>query len=103
MFEAPTPVEEHRSQDEWRAYVANELLLGGQRMDAMQADIQTNTELTGTLNDGMSELLGILNAGKGGLKVLGWIGTVAKWLGGIAAAAVALYGLWQIMTGLPPK
>lgn len=90
---------------ECQARVAHQLLAGSERMDAMQAEIKANTALTLALKTDTSELLEILNAGKGGLKVLGWIGTVVKWVGGMAATAIAIYGFLQVVLhgAAPPK
>lgn len=94
-----------RSAEEWQTHVANQLRAGSVRMDAMQADIQANTALTSALKSDTSELLDILSAGKGGLKVLGWIGAVFKWVGGMAAAGAAIYAFLQVVLhgAVPPK
>lgn len=70
-----------RSEEEWKTHIANELR-------QVKTDLQENTELTG-------ELVMILNACKGGFKVLGWIGVIIKWIGGVAIAITALITLWK--------
>lgn len=70
---------------------------GSARMDLMQGELTRNTEVTTEVRD-------VLNMAKAGLRVLGGIGTAARWLGGIAAAAAAIWALWQaIRHGTPPK
>lgn len=67
-----------------------------QRVAAMEQSLAHNTDMT-------SELLGVVVAVKGGLKVLAWLGMAAKWCSYIAAGAVAVYTLAQIaMHGAPP-
>lgn len=67
------------------------------RMDTMQRELTANTEVT-------TEVRELLSAAKGGLKVIGGIGAVAKWVGGIGAAGVSIYTLWHMFThgGRPP-
>lgn len=103
MFEVDEPHADRRFADPdlWRANICRQLKEGAARMDAMQVEIEANTQVTLALKDDTGELLDILNACRGGLKVLGWIGTAAKWLAGVAAAVGILYGL--LHGGLPPK
>lgn len=54
------------------------------RMDTLEKAIALNTEATVEARD-------ILVAAKGAFKVLGWLGVIAKWVGGIASACVAIY------------
>ena len=61
------------------------------RMDNMQRELTANTEVT-------TEVRELLSAAKGGLKVIGGIGTIAKWIGGIGAAGISLYTLWHMIT-----
>jgi hypothetical protein len=44
------------------------------------------------------EVRDLLTAFKGGFKVLGWLGTGAKWVGGIATACVAIYTIGYMLT-----
>ena len=59
-----------------------------QRLGRMTETLGENTAMT-------SELLDIFKAVKGGFKVLGWLGTAAKWVGGICAAIAAAYAAWH--------
>ena len=58
----------------------------GDGLDAMRAELKVNTETTVQVRE-------LLDVGKGGLRVLGWLGAGAKWLGAIAAAASAIWVL----------
>ena len=62
--------------------IYDRLDVGSARMDALELAISANTEATLEARD-------ILVAAKGAFKVLGWIGVVAKWAGGIASACIA--------------
>lgn len=76
---------------------------GAKRMDDIEAkladaheEIKRNSEITEDIRE-------ILSAGKLGLRVLGGIGQAVRWLGMLAAAAVAIYGAWQAIRGNAPK
>lgn len=85
----------------WRDSVAEQLRQGTQRMDTLQRGIEDNTLLTCELKADTAELLSILHTCKSGLKALGWLGAAVKWLGGIAAACVAIYSFIHAFG--PPK
>jgi hypothetical protein len=73
--------------------------IAGLRADIahQSAELAANTQAT-------QEVRELLALGRNGLKVLGALGAVAKWAGGVAAAVVAIWGLVaQIKGGLPPK
>ena len=57
---------------------------GSKRMNTFEKAMQVNNEMTG-------EIHAMFSAGKSGLKVLGWLGSIVKWIGMIAAAALAIY------------
>ena len=71
---------------------------GSKRMDTFEKSMQVNNEMTG-------EIHAMFSAGKGGLKVLGWLGSIVKWLGMIAMAALAIYTAFYALLhgGAPPK
>jgi hypothetical protein len=71
---------------------------GSEHMGLIDEAIAENTTIT-------REVLDLVNAFKGGMKVLGWLGTGAAWLGKFAAAGVAIYGLIYALThgGSSPK
>ena len=76
--------------------IHDQLAEGKARMDRMQVAIDQNTEIT-------SEIRDILAAGRMGLRVLGGLGTLAKWVASIATAAGALWGMYQwLKHGAPP-
>lgn len=81
------------------AAIEDRLERGSERMDLLDAELDRNTELTQEIRD-------IMAAARVGFKVLGGLGTVAKWIGTIAGAGVALYSLWYAIThggATPPK
>ena len=79
---------EVKEQDKWRDYICEELRKGGVRMDEIQTNLAANTKLT-------SEMLEIFAACKGGLKVLGWLGKLIVWVGGIAGGIAGIILLLQ--------
>lgn len=64
---------------------------GSARMDALEAAIKVNTDATMEVRD-------ILVAAKGAFKVLSWLGVIAKWVGGLASAGVAVYLAVYVLT-----
>lgn len=76
---------------------------GSERMDDMQRELKANTEVT-------KEVKELLELGRTGFKVLGWLGkaivVTVRVAGYVGAAAVALYSAWYAITHggqLPPK
>lgn len=61
---------------------------GDVRMDRMESSITENTSLTKEIKD-------LMEIGRAGFKVLGWIGIAAKWIGAIAAAGASVYALFH--------
>ena len=72
------------------------------KMQAVQAEMHSVMLRNG---DTMSEIRDIMAAARVGFKVLGGLGSAAKWLGTIAAAGVAIYAAFYALThgGMPPK
>lgn len=70
---------------------------GSKRMDLQDGLLAENTEITRDIRD-------LLTAARLGLKVLGGLGAVARWLGYLGAGGAALYTLWHMAThgGRPP-
>lgn len=67
---------------------------GDVRMDRMESSITENTSLTKEIKD-------LMEIGRAGFKVLGWIGIAAKWIAAIAAAGASVYALFH--HSAPPK
>lgn len=66
-----------------------------QQVAATREELQRNSDITADIRE-------ILAAGRLGLKVLGGLGQLVRWLGVIAAGVAAIYGAWQAITkGLP--
>ena len=67
------------------------------RLRQLESSLSENTAIT-------SEIRDLLTAVKGGIRVLGWLGTGAKWLGAIAGAVAAIYTVAYMVThgGRPP-
>lgn len=61
------------------------------RLRQLEQQLSDNTTIT-------SEVRDLLQAAKAGMKVLGWLGAVAKWCGGVAGACVAIYTAWYAAT-----
>lgn len=97
MTEKTIPDPAVKPDSEWMALIDERLARGDARMSKIEAELTRNTEAT-------TEVLDLLTAAKGAFRVLGGIGAVARWVGGIAAAGVAVWGLLYAVThgGRPP-
>lgn len=95
---AQDQAERRRSSDGALAAIEERLNLGHARMDALESAVQRNTELT-------QDILSIMDTAKAGFRALGWLGVGVRWLGGLAAAGVAIYAAIYAIThgGQPPK
>lgn len=67
------------------------------RMGAMESELNVNSAVTTEVRD-------ILNVAKVGLRVLGGVGTLVRWVGYLSAAGAAIYSAWYMAThgGRPP-
>lgn len=87
------------------------------RLQIFEANLAENTKVTQSNQDSIQRLevsvstvakntediVEFFQAGKGAFKFLGWIGTLAKWIGYIAAAFGSLYGAFHLAkTGINP-
>jgi hypothetical protein len=85
------------SDAEWRSYVERRFAEGDARMGKIEESIKDNTTLTREIRDWLA-------AARKGMTVLGWLGELARWIGGFAAMAAAI---WSLVTsarhGAPPK
>lgn len=86
-----------RDDEDRLAGIEARLLEGSARMDRMQAELSANTAITVQVRD-------LLQTLRGGLRLLGWLGIAAKWIGAIAAAVTAVWALVHaaIHSGRPP-
>ncbi len=72
---------------------------GAEKMDRLGDELEHNSRTT-------QEVRELLDMAKSGLRVLGWLGVAGKWLGSLATAGLAIYGLVYALTHggqLPPK
>ena len=71
----------------------------GSSIDLMRRELALNTATTEQVRD-------LLDVGRSGLRVLGWLGAVARWLGYVASGIAAVWAaIYAITHGghLPPK
>lgn len=69
-----------------------------QNQIAMGVHLTENTNVTKASNALLGDIKAIFEAVKMGLRVLGWIGIAAKWLGSIAVGVGTVVGFWHYMT-----
>jgi len=91
-----------RTEHDFRDYVAQSLRDGRERMDRIESDVRSNTDITAAMKADTQDVLDILNAVKGGLKVLGWLGTAMKWIATVGGAVATVWGLVTGKIPLPP-
>lgn len=71
--------------------IQRQLSAGDARMTVMATDLASNTATTTEVRD-------LMDAIKGGMKVLEWLGKAARWAGGIAIAVSAIYTVFYMAT-----
>jgi hypothetical protein len=64
---------------------------GDERMARIENKLDANTAKTDATAKGVEEVLDILNLAKSFFRILGIVGTLAKWLALVAAPVLALY------------
>jgi hypothetical protein len=86
----------------FKNFFAEKLREGDRRMSSMESNIQelrgqmaANTLITAEGKTEIREVLDILRAVKGGLKVIGVLGAAVKWVAAVAAAGLTLYSAWK--------
>lgn len=84
--------------EEFKKAVLYQLSAGEKRMNGLDSRIAENTRLTQELKADTGELLDIFKSIKGGIRVIGWIGAAAKWVGGLLGAALAIWAFIQSIT-----
>lgn len=72
---------------------------GDARMTRIEGDLATNTRLTEQLATNTADIVEFFDAMKGALKVLNWIGKLARPLGAIATLLASLAGAWSVLKG----
>lgn len=87
------PDDQHnrRAEDARFKAIEDRLDAGARRMNAMQTELTANTAVTAEVRD-------ILDTVRSGLRVLGGLGTLAVWIGKLAAAGAAVSALWYAIT-----
>lgn len=78
----------HSTDDDWRKCVTDQLRVGHDRMTKIETDVVQ-------IKSDTSELVEILKAVKGGLKVLQALGLVIKWGAGVAVGIGSVLALFQ--------
>lgn len=64
---------------------------GDERMARIENKLDANTAKTDATAKGVEEVLDILNLAKSFFRILGIVGTLAKWLALVAAPIIAVY------------
>lgn len=91
------PVDSRSLRVDRRQNVSDDLQQLTKRIETIETEMRANTGITREVRD-------LMELGRSGLRVLGWVGTAVKWFGGIAAAIAAIYAAWHaIINGGPPK
>ena len=100
-MQEPTSDEELRGR---LAAIDARLDAGRERMETIERSLKDNTAATLEGNRDVREVLEMIATVKGGIRVLGWIGGLARWTAAIVGAVMALYGAIYAIThhGAPP-
>ena len=74
---------------------------GDARMTRIEQDLADNTKATRATAESTSELVDLLQAFKGAFKVIDWVGKLARPVGFIVSAGLAIWA--SLKTGAPTK
>jgi hypothetical protein len=85
---------DRRSHDPWRNEITDRLDRQEARHSEFREQLATNTAITVTVKTKTDEMYDILETFKGGMKVLSSLGTIAKWVAGIAGAITAVFAVF---------
>jgi hypothetical protein len=84
---------------EWRSHVDARLNAGSITMQALQTELEKNTQTTERVETNTGELVGLLQSFKGAFVVLEKLGKLAKPLSYIAMLGSSVYGLLSVLKG----
>lgn len=84
-------VDERRNKTTWQVNVENQI-------SEIKAEVAENTAITAATNAKVAEVHDVLLTIKGGLKVLSWLASVAKWFTAILGLVSAGWLLWYQAT-----
>jgi hypothetical protein len=80
-----------RADDPWRADITQSIDLLKSQHNEIRKAVDENTIITNTIKANTDEIIEFFKAGKGFFKIAGYAGTIAKWLGAVAAAVTAIW------------
>lgn len=69
-----------RDEQAWRDYVAARLREGDERMAGFATSIKSLEGKVDSIDKNTSDIVNIFDSLKGGFRVLGWLGSLLKWL-----------------------
>lgn len=92
VTKTPKATIDRRIADPWRKDVGNDIHDLKGAVSTLQAEMTANTDTTNKIEARTNEMYEILTTFKGGMKVLGYFGSVAKWVGIIAGSITAVLG-----------
>ena len=72
---------------------------GDARMTRIESDLAMNTRTLQLLVENTADLVEFFKSLQGALRVLNWVGALAKPLGYIAALVASIAGIWAAMKG----
>ncbi len=76
---------------------------GEKRMGAIEEKLDSNSDKLDENTEMTKDVRELLEVGRAGFKVLGWLGKAATWFTGVAGAGGILYTVWHyFVTGKPP-
>lgn len=98
----PLPPPTEAPPPSWASAVDRRLDIGGKRMQALEDELQRNTEATERIEKSVRELLAWLEACRGAIRVLNAVGSLARPLAYVAGLATAVGSAWAAWRGITP-
>jgi hypothetical protein len=85
--------------DETSASLDKRMLKMENRVSALEVSVSHNTTLTTQISNDTREILDLFLSVKGGFRVMGWLGALAKWSAGFVTIFAAIYAFVQNLKG----
>lgn len=85
-----------RAEDPWRHDISQSINLLKSQHSEIRTAVDHNTTITNEIKANTDEIIDFFKAGKGFFRAMGYVGSVAKWLGAVAAAVTAVWAAWTI-------
>ena len=90
--------QDRRASDPRVAVLVEKIRVMETRQDDLAKQLEFNTKITEAVRQNTADIVEVWKAAHGGLKVLGWMGAIARWVTIIAGCVAAVGGAYYALT-----